>query len=39
MALDADSFSAKEIAFLKGNAQAYGYRQIGNAWVHVMGGP
>jgi hypothetical protein len=38
MALDADSFSAKEIAFLKSNAEAYGYRQIGNTWVHVMGG-
>lgn len=37
MALDANSFSAKEIAFLKSSAEAYGYRQIGNAWVHVMG--
>lgn len=38
MVLDADSFSAKEIAFLKKSAEAYGYRQIGNAWVHVTGG-
>lgn len=38
MALDANSFSAKEITFLKSSAEAYGYRQIGNAWVHVMGG-
>ncbi|MCW2661667.1 MAG: hypothetical protein JWP83_2819 [Mycobacterium sp.] len=38
LALDADSFSAKEIAFLKSNAEEYGYRQVGNAWVRIMGG-
>ncbi|WP_156738568.1 WXG100 family type VII secretion target [Mycobacterium sp. E2699] len=38
LALDADSFSAKEIAFLKSNAEAYGYRQVGNTWVRIGGG-
>ncbi|ORV92311.1 hypothetical protein AWC11_07915 [Mycobacterium interjectum] len=37
LTLDADSYSAKEIAFLKSNAEAYGYRQVGNAWVRIMG--
>lgn|GEM_PF-5889902 len=32
------SFSAKEIAFLQSNSEAYGYRQVGNSWVLVMGG-
>jgi len=31
------SFSAKEIAFLQGNSEAYGYRQVGNSWVRAMG--
>ncbi|OBG46548.1 hypothetical protein A5672_07985 [Mycobacterium alsense] len=37
LALDADSFSAKEIAFLKSNAEAYGYQQVGNTWVRIVG--
>ena len=36
--VDPDSFSAMEIAFLKGNAEAYGYRQVGNSWVRVTDG-
>ncbi len=39
LALRPDSFSAKEIAFLKSNAEAYGYHQLGNSWVRVTGGP
>jgi uncharacterized protein YukE len=38
MALDANSYSAKEIAFLKSNAEAYGYQQVGNSWVRVTDG-
>lgn len=38
LALRPDSFSAKEIAFLKSNAEAYGYQQLGNSWVRVTGG-
>jgi hypothetical protein len=38
LALRPDSFSAKEIAFLKNNAEAYGYQQVGDSWVHVTGG-
>jgi uncharacterized protein YukE len=37
-ALDPRSFSAREIAFLKSNAEAYGYQQVGDAWVRVTGG-
>lgn len=33
-----DSFSAREIAFLQSNADAYGYRQHGNAWLYGAGG-
>jgi len=32
------SFSAKEIAFLQNSSGAYGYRQVGNSWVRVIGG-
>lgn len=35
--LDPKSFSAREIAFLKNNAEAYGYQQVGNSWVRVTG--
>lgn len=35
VAVDPDSFSAKEITFLKNTAASYGYRQIGNSWVHI----
>jgi hypothetical protein len=38
LALDPQSFSAREIAFLKGNAEAYGYQQVGDSWVRVTGG-
>jgi uncharacterized protein YukE len=38
LALRPDSFSAKEIAFLKSNAEAYGYQQVGASWVRVTGG-
>lgn len=38
LALDADSFSAREIAFLKSNAEAYGYQQVGDSWVRVVDG-
>ncbi|ORJ61995.1 hypothetical protein B5M45_08620 [Mycobacterium simiae] len=37
MMLDPESYSGKEIAFLKRNAEVYGYRQVGNVWVHVTG--
>jgi hypothetical protein len=37
-ALDPRSLSAREIAFLKSNAEAYGYQQVGDAWVRVTGG-
>jgi uncharacterized protein YukE len=36
--LDPRSFSAREISFLKSNAEAYGYEQVGDAWVRVTGG-
>jgi hypothetical protein len=36
--VDPNSFSAMEIAFLKSNADAYGYQQIGNSWVRVTDG-
>lgn len=36
--VDPNSFSAMEIAFLKSNAEAYGYRQVGDSWVYVGGG-
>jgi len=32
------SFSAKEIAFLKENATAYGYRRSGSSWIYEGGG-
>lgn len=35
LALDPHSFSAKEITFLKQNAQSYGYRQLGSSWLRV----
>jgi hypothetical protein len=38
MTLDPDSYSAKEIAFLKSTAEAYGYRQVGDSWIHITGG-
>jgi hypothetical protein len=37
LALDADSFSAREIEFLQSNAEAYGYQQVGNSWVRIPG--
>jgi hypothetical protein len=39
LALDADSFSAREIEFLRSNAEAYGYQQVGDSWVRVASGP
>lgn len=33
-----ETFSAKEIEFLKSNAEAYGYQQVGNSWVRMTGG-
>ena len=39
LALDADSFSAREIEFLMRNAEAYGYQQVGDSWVRVASGP
>jgi hypothetical protein len=36
--VDPDSFSAMEIAFLKSNAEAYGYQQVGNSWMRVTDG-
>lgn len=38
LALRPDTFSAKEIAYLKSNGEEYGYQQVGNSWVHVAGG-
>jgi len=38
LALRPDSFSAKEITFLKSNAESYGYHQVGDSWVRVTGG-
>ncbi|MEZ0350967.1 hypothetical protein [Mycobacterium sp. pR1184] len=37
MTLDPDSYSAKEISFLKSNAEMYGYRQVGDSWVRIIG--
>ncbi|CQD09294.1 hypothetical protein BN1232_01689 [Mycobacterium lentiflavum] len=39
MTLDPNSYSAKEIAFLKSNAATYGYQQVGDSWVRIPGGP
>ena len=39
LALDADSFSAREIEFLRSNTEAYGYQQVGDSWVRVASGP
>lgn len=38
LVVDPNSFSAMEIGFLKRNADAYGYRQVGNSWVRVADG-
>ncbi|WP_230587792.1 WXG100 family type VII secretion target [Mycobacterium avium] len=38
LALRPGSFSAREIEFLKSNAEAYGYQQVGNSWVRVTDG-
>jgi hypothetical protein len=35
VALDPHSFSAKEINFLKRNAESYGYQQSGRSWLQV----
>ncbi|CDO87624.1 hypothetical protein AWC29_27870 [Mycobacterium triplex] len=37
MTLDPYSYSAKEIAFLKSNAEMYGYRQVGDSWILIAG--
>jgi hypothetical protein len=38
LALRPDSFSAKEITFLKDYGELYGYQQDGDSWVRVAGG-
>jgi uncharacterized protein YukE len=38
LVLRPDSFSAKEIGFLKSNAEAYGYQQVGDSWIRVTDG-
>ena len=35
LALDPHSFAAKEISFLKRNAESYGYQQLGTSWLQV----
>ena len=35
LALDPHSFHAKEITFLKRNAESYGYQQFGTSWLQV----
>ncbi len=35
LALDPHSFHAKEITFLKRNAESYGYQQLGTSWLQV----
>jgi hypothetical protein len=35
VALDPHSLSAKEITFLKLNAESYGYQQLGTSWLQV----
>ena len=37
-ALRPDSFSAKEITFLKDYGELYGYKQVGDSWVRVADG-
>lgn len=37
-ALRPDSFSAKEIEFLKDYADEYGYQQVGDTWIHATDG-
>jgi hypothetical protein len=38
LALRPDSFSAKEITFLKTYGDLYGYQQVGDSWVRVADG-
>ena len=38
LALRPDSFSAKEITFLKEYGELYGYQQVGDSWVRVADG-
>ncbi|OBI20878.1 hypothetical protein A5712_17345 [Mycobacterium sp. E2327] len=38
LALRPNTFSAREISFLKANAEAYGYQQVGDVWIRVTGG-
>jgi uncharacterized protein YukE len=38
LALRPDSFSAKEITFLKDYGESYGYQQVGDSWVRVADG-
>jgi uncharacterized protein YukE len=38
LAMRPDSFSAKEITFLKDYGELYGYQQVGDSWVRVADG-
>jgi uncharacterized protein YukE len=38
LAMRPDSFSAKEITFLKDYGELYGYQQVGHSWVRVADG-